>query len=71
MHVYVQSCPTLCGPMDCVQSPLSMEFSGKNTGEGCYSSFRGSDDHHIKFGVICMIPVQVELTQYQHKYTFF
>ena len=34
--VYTQSCLTLCDPMDC--SPpgsSSMEFSSKNTGEGC------------------------------------
>ena len=32
-----QSCPTLCAPIDCsCQAPLSMEFSGQNTGVGCH-----------------------------------
>ena len=33
----LQSCPTLCNPMDCIahQAPLSMGFSGINTGVGC------------------------------------
>ena len=36
-HVLVtQSCLTLCDPMDCrPPSPLSLEFSSKNTGVGC------------------------------------
>ena len=39
MHAYsvVQSCPTLCDPMDHDhQAPLSMDFPGKNTGAGCH-----------------------------------
>ena len=32
-----QSCPTLCAPWTVVhQAPLSMDFSGKNTGGGCH-----------------------------------
>ena len=38
-----QLCLTLCNPVDCVacQSPLSMEFSSKNTGMGSYSFLQG------------------------------
>ena len=38
-----QPCPTLCNPMDYIalQAPLSMEFSGKNTGPGSHSLLQG------------------------------
>ena len=34
-----QSCPTLCNPMDCMQSTRLLhpwDFPGKNTGVGCH-----------------------------------
>ena len=39
----LQSCPTLCDPMDYIahKAPLSMGFSGKNTGEGCHFLLQG------------------------------
>ena len=38
----LQSCPTLCDPVDCShQTPLSMEFPGKNTGVGCHFLLQG------------------------------
>ena len=37
-----QSCPTLCNPwIVACQAPLSMEFSSKNTGQGCHSLLQG------------------------------
>ena len=38
--ITTKSCPTLCKPMDC-QAPLSLGFSGKNTGLGSHSLFQG------------------------------
>ena len=39
----LQSCPTLCGPMDCShQAPVSMGSPGKNTGVVAMPSSRGS-----------------------------
>ena len=39
----LQSCPTLCDPMDVAhQAPLSVRFSGKNTGVGCCASPPGN-----------------------------
>ena len=39
----LQSCLTLCDPMDCVarQAPLSWDFPGKNTGVGCHFLLQG------------------------------
>ena len=39
----IQSCLTLCDPMDCVahQDPLSVRFFGKNTGVGCHFLLQG------------------------------
>ena len=38
----LQSCPTLCGPMDCShQAPVSMGSPGKNTGVGCHALLQG------------------------------
>ena len=35
-------CPTLCDPISVVyQAPLSMGFSGNNTGVGCHFPFQG------------------------------
>ena len=40
----VQSCPTLCDPMNCSLPAFSVggDSPGKNTGVGCMPSFRGS-----------------------------
>ena len=39
----LQSCLTLCDPMDySPPGPPAMGFSGKNTGVGCHSLFKGS-----------------------------
>ena len=40
----VQSCPSLCNPMDCIahQAPLSIDFPGKNTGMGCHFLLQGT-----------------------------
>ena len=41
----MQSCPTLCNPMDCSLPGSSVHgifFPGKNTGVGCISSSRAS-----------------------------
>ena len=41
---WLQSCPTLCDPMDCCppqSSPLSMGFSGQEHGVGCHALFQG------------------------------
>ena len=39
----LQSFLTLCDPRDCIacQAPLSMGFSGKNTGVGCQALLQG------------------------------
>ena len=39
----LQSCPTLCDPMDYIalQAPLSVGFSSKNTGVGCHALRQG------------------------------
>ena len=38
----LQSCPTLCDPMDCTPpGSLSMGFSGKNTGVGRHALLQG------------------------------
>ena len=39
----VQSCPTLCDPMDYSPqgSPLSMGSPGQNTGVGCHALLQG------------------------------
>ena len=39
-----QSCPTLCGPMDCISPGSSVHgiSPGKNTGVGCHSFLWGS-----------------------------
>ena len=42
-RVCVQSCLTLCDPLDWIahQAPLSVEFSCKNTGAGCHFLLQG------------------------------
>ena len=39
----LQSCPTLCDPMDCSLPGSSVcgNFPGKNTGEGCCALLQG------------------------------
>ena len=38
----LQSCPTLCNPMDIAcQAPLSIDSPGKNTGVGCHALLQG------------------------------
>ena len=38
----LQSCPTLCNPMDCsLPAPLSMEFPGKNSRVGFHDLLQG------------------------------
>ena len=39
----LQSCPTLCDPMDCsCQAPLSTGFSRQDTGVGCHGLLQGT-----------------------------
>ena len=49
--VRVQSCQTLCNPMDC--SPPGFccprNFSGKSTGMGCHCPHPGDPQHHLVF----------------------
>ena len=40
--LYVQSCQTLCDPHGAHEAPLSMEFSGKNTGVSCHFLLQGT-----------------------------
>ena len=39
----LQSCPTLCDPMDCVACKLPCPWNspGKNTGVGCHALLEG------------------------------
>ena len=49
----VQSCPTLCDPIDCSQPGSSLSpwnFSGKNTGVGCHSLLQDLPDPGIELG---------------------
>ena len=43
VYLVIQSCPTLCDPMDysLPGSPVHGSFSGKNTGEGCHFLLQG------------------------------
>ena len=51
----VQSCPTVCHPMDCSLLGFSlMEFSRKNTGVGCHFLFQGTfPTHGLNTGLLC------------------
>ena len=71
-HVYVQSRRTLCGPMDRSPPVSSVHgiFRQEYWGRLLFPPLGDLMTTTLNFGVICMIPVQVELTQYQHKYTF-
>ena len=53
------------------QSPLSMGFSRQEYWSRLpFPPLGDLMTTTLNFGVICMILVQLELTQYQHKYTF-
>ena len=61
----VQSCPTLCDPMDCSPSGSYVHgtFPGKSTGVGCHCLLLSSSYTFIICGTLRM-----NITQYFHKH---
>ena len=57
----LQSCPTLCNPMDCKPTRLlcSWDSPGKNTGVGCHALLQGIfQTQGLNPGLSCLLPRQ-------------
>ena len=59
----LQSCPTLCNPMDCSLpgSPLSMDSPGKNTEVACHALLQGIfPNQRLNPHTLCLLHWQVD-----------
>ena len=64
--MHVQSCPTLCNPVDAHQAPLSMEFSSKNTGMCSHLLLQGSSPPRDQTHVSCILELQADSLLLSH-----
>ena len=51
----LQSCPTLCSPMDCSLPNLSMDSPGKHTRVGCHAFLQGNLPDHGWNLCLCLL----------------